>query len=497
MLSILLLVVLLVLFGSLLGLSGWIIQMQREQKRLRQALQRYNSLASQEATEAELNSKILIKQRELQELTQHQEQLRIQYDQSISQAQLDVRLDADIQQKQRMLSELARSEAHLSAEIRRLQQKLGQLNEEDDLQALGFYKPKYGFILSELYKQQFDVVVAQRKLMVKRGNAVICHKEWTVGEDAKKGKKMIADYLKILLVTFDSTCDTAISSAKSNNIERLEKTIRNAFERLNRWSKTLECEITEEYLRLRLRELDIKYEMEAKIQEEKERDKLLREQMVKERKEREAIEKARREEEEAALRELEQQQEIERIRREIEDSVGQQREQLEQQMKELEELRAKAKADKEDAISRARKLKSGYIYVISSLGSFEPGIYRICMTQSADPDKYVKDMNPVVPFPFNIYFKVFSEDASNTLYRLHQRFEERRVNKRNMRREFFRVSLDEINQAIDQIARETPFLKNIQRFDIIPLSEEYRWSRSSEQTNSQTPNSSYREDETA
>lgn len=484
---------------GLLGLSGaWIVQ-KRELERLRRTLQEASRLTPQERAEVQLNTDIRSKQRELSDLNQELEQLRLHYDQSISQAELYVRLDKDIQQKQRTLSELARSESHLSAEIRRLQQKLGQLNEEDNLQALGFYEPKYGFITSELYKQQFDAVVAQRKKMIRQGNAAICHKAWTVGEDAKKGKKMIADYLKILLGTFDSTCDTAISSAKSNNIERLEKTIQNSFERLNRWSKTLECEITEEYLHLRLRELDIKYEMEAKIQEEKEQDRIIREQMLKEKKEREAVEKARQEEEEAAQRELEHQQEIERIRQEIEQAVGEKRQQLELQEKELEQLRAKAQADRENAIARGRKLKRGYVFVVSSLGSFESGIYRIFMTQSAEPDKTVRDMDRFVPFPFNVYFKIFSEDVNDTLNRLHQRFQDRRVNKRNMRREFFRVSLDEINQAIDQIANETPFLKNIQRFDAIPLADEYRWSRPNEQGNSQTPNSTfrYRKDETA
>jgi len=208
----------------LLGLSGaWIIQMQREHDRLRQALQRYNSLVSQEEVEAELNSHILSKQGDLDKLIQQQEQLRVQYDRSVSQAELSVRLNSDIQQKQRTLSELARSQSHLTTEINRLQQKLDQLDEEDNLQALGFYEPKYSFITSELYKKQFDIVISQRKRMIKEGTAAICRKAWTVGEDVKKGKKLIDDYFKILLGTFDSTCDTAISSAKSNNIERLEK----------------------------------------------------------------------------------------------------------------------------------------------------------------------------------------------------------------------------------------------------------------------------------
>ena len=466
----------------LLGLSiGWIIYTQRERDRLRQALRRYDTLVSQEEAEAELSSDIRVKQRELEQITEKQEQLKLNYEQSLSQAEFDAELSSKIQQKQRTLSELVRTQEHLNIQINNLQQNLGQLKEEYDLQVLGFYEPKYDFISSELYQKQFNYIVSERKKMIKNGAAAICQKTWTVGEDAKKGRRMIDDYLKLLRGTFDNTCDSAISNARSNNVEKLEKNIKDVFERLNKWSRTLECEITEKYLQLRLRELDLKYEMEVKKQEERDRDKMNRERVAKDKKEREAIEKARQEEEEAIQRKLQHEQDIERIRQEIEESVGQQRKALELQMQELERLRAKAQSDEEDAVSRFRKLKSGFVYVISSIGSFEQGIYRICMTQSSDPDKYVRDMNPVVPFPFDVYFKIFSEDALDTLNRLHQIFQDRRVNKRNLRREFFRASLDEIDQAINEIARETPYLKNIQRFEAIPLADEYRWSRVSQQ----------------
>ncbi|MEH1891840.1 MAG: GIY-YIG nuclease family protein [Nostoc sp.] len=57
-------------------------------------------------------------------------------------------------------------------------------------------------------------------------------------------------------------------------------------------------------------------------------------------------------------------------------------------------------------------------------------------------DEYIKEMNPNVPFQFDIHFKIFSEDALETLQNLHQRFDDKRVNTANSRRDFFQVSID-------------------------------------------------------
>lgn len=428
----------------------WIQMQQREQNRLQKKLRRYESLSSKEERERQLTSNI-------DELLSEQEQLSIQ--------------------------------------VRSLQQKVSDLTETDYLQSLGFYEPKYDFINSEDYLYRFNQVTLERKRMIKNKMDTVSYKNWSVGEDEKKGKKMIDNYQSLIRGTFDIICDSAISDAKTSNVPRLEKRIRNNFERLNKLSEILECAITEQYLNLRLKELNLKYELEVKKQDERERDKLIREQLAQEKKQREAIEKARQEAEEAEQREKQYQEEREKIRQEMTQAVGQQLEELERKNGQLDRLIAKAQADKEDANLRTRNLKSGCIYVISSMGLLEQGIYRICMTQRDDPDRYIREMNPVVPFPFEIHFKVYSEDVSGTLKQLHQRFHTRRVNKVNDRREFFRVSLDEIDRAISAIANETGVLKNIQRFDVIPLVNEYLRTRAIERKENQSSTSSTNEQE--
>lgn len=82
-------------------------------------------------------------------------------------------------------------------------------------------------------------------------------------------------------------------------------------------------------------------------------------------------------------------------------------------------------------------------------------------------------MNPAVPFQFDVHFKIFSEDALDTLQRLHQHFDDKRVNVVNSRRDFFKVSIDEIEQAVKEIKKKTGVLR-IDVFEQAPQAYEYR-----------------------
>ncbi|WP_256423080.1 GIY-YIG nuclease family protein [Tolypothrix sp. PCC 7910] len=122
-------------------------------------------------------------------------------------------------------------------------------------------------------------------------------------------------------------------------------------------------------------------------------------------------------------------------------------------------------------MSESRRLKSGYVYVVSNIGSLGRDVYRICMTSRGD--EYIKEMNPNVPFQFDIHFKIYSEDASDTLQQLHQLFDDKRVNIVNSRRDFFKVSMDEIEQAVKAIKKKTGLLR-IDEFEQAPQAYEYR-----------------------
>ncbi|MGB3493007.1 MAG: DUF4041 domain-containing protein [Elainellaceae cyanobacterium] len=421
-------------------LAKVLIDIRNERDRLKRSLRRYESISSKEEMEQQLDSDISLKRKEFRKLLDEEDQLH--------------------------------------AQIQKIEHQKSELEEESYLREMGFYRPKYDFVTSRDYRAYFSKIITERKQIIKDGNAVVARQNWIVGEDnktgRKQGKELMRNYIKTVLETFDIVCNSSVSDARSTNINRLTKRINDTYEKLNKRSSILGCEITANYLRLRLEELALKYEMELKKQEEKEREKLIREQMKKEKKERELVEKARQQEEEAAERKAEYEREREKIRQEMLQSVGSQFEELRCQIEQYNQLIAEAQQDEESAIQRRRSIKSGKIYVLSSIGSLEKDVYRVFMTQSSTPEKYIRNMNPYVPFPFNIRLEISSEDVSSTLKKFHEKIEDRRVNLVNPRREFFKIPLEEITDAVYALCDETTdFRINIREFENIPLEDEY------------------------
>ena len=67
------------------------------------------------------------------------------------------------------------------------------------------------------------------------------------------------------------------------------------------------------------------------------------------------------------------------------------------------------------------------------------------MTCRLDPEERIRELGDAsVPFPFDIHAMIYSENAPELETALHTQFWERRVNRANDRKEFFRVSLGEI-----------------------------------------------------
>jgi hypothetical protein len=118
----------------------------------------------------------------------------------------------------------------------------------------------------------------------------------------------------------------------------------------------------------------------------------------------------------------------------------------EYQMKRQEEKEA-ARQARED--QREQNARAGYIYVISNIGAFGEGIYKIGMTRRLEPMDRVDELGDAsVPFRFDVHALVFSDDAPTLEAKLHSHFDVGRLNKVNGRKEFFRADLKEIEAVI-------------------------------------------------
>lgn len=140
---------------------------------------------------------------------------------------------------------------------------------------------------------------------------------------------------------------------------------------------------------------------------------------------------------------------------------GERLDELNSQIAQLEQNLKDAHEAKERAISRAQETKSGHVYIISNLGSFGENVYKIGMTRRLEPMDRVKELGDAsVPFTFDLHAMIFSENAPELENLLHKEFDDRRINKVNYRKEYFKVTLDEIEQVIkDKYEKEVDFIK--------------------------------------
>jgi hypothetical protein len=141
----------------------------------------------------------------------------------------------------------------------------------------------------------------------------------------------------------------------------------------------------------------------------------------------------------------------------------------------LEELIHKLEAELHDAIdrkakaiARAQLTRSGWVYVLSNIGTMGETVFKIGMTRRLEPLERVKELGDAsVPFPFDVHAMIFSEDAPRLEAALHNRFADRRVNLVNLRREYFAVTLQEVQQAVAELFGPVTFRTK-------PEAEQYR-----------------------
>ena len=98
-------------------------------------------------------------------------------------------------------------------------------------------------------------------------------------------------------------------------------------------------------------------------------------------------------------------------------------------------------------------------------------MYKIGMTRRLEPMDRIKELSSAsVPFEFDVHAMIFSDDAPALEASLHQHFKKNSVNKINFRKEFFRVSLDEVEKYVKEN------FNNTVEFTKTALATEYRQS---------------------
>ena len=239
-------------------------------------------------------------------------------------------------------------------------------------------------------------------------------------------------------------------------IERLRKVA----EVIERLGKTMNIRIAPEYLKVRVRELELTADFLQKEAEEKEAERVERERLREERNVHLEIERER------ARLEKERQHYTNALKALVAkgDDAGAAR---------LREQLGDVQRAIEDVDYRAANIRAGYLYVISNLGSFGEQMVKVGMTRRLDPMDRIRELSDAsVPFNFDVHALFFSKDAVGIETALHTRLAEQRVNLVNQRREFFRATPLQAKAHLAELAGE------LLQFQDVPEALEYRESLS-------------------
>jgi hypothetical protein len=346
----------------------------------------------------------------------------------------------ETQRAEREVAALAQSSSDLRGQILVWEETLL-------LESFALYEPKFKLVTSQEYKSRLDNVRDRQKALIKNGDAATGNMDWTVNDSKAQGRKLVNDMIKLVIRSFNNEADACVDNVKFDNVELGEKRILKSFETCNRLGKIMSVEISRTYLSLKLDELHLAHEFQIKKQEEKEEAKRAREELREQQKLEQEIRAARdkiakeRKHFTTAMRDL--QARLERAESEDERTA------LLAKLAEVEAGRAELETEEKLIDYREQNAKAGYVYVISNLGAFGEGIYKIGMTRRLEPMDRVDELGDAsVPFWFDVHAMVFSNNAPALEAKLHEHFAEGRLNKVNGRKEFFRADITEIELVI-------------------------------------------------
>jgi hypothetical protein len=264
---------------------------------------------------------------------------------------------------------------------------------------------------------------------------------------------------KVLLRAYNAEAENALKATKAGNLQTAQTRLTRAAEQIARSGTMIDLRIEDRYHELRLEELQLASAHLRVLQAEKEMERERRAELREQAKasaelqaEHDRLDKERAHYA-ATLAALESNGDLEgaaRMRTRIEDVD-----------------RALVEVD-----YRAANVRAGYVYVISNVGAFGERMVKIGMTRRLEPmDRVVELGDASVPFRFDVHALFFADDAVGVEAMLHRTFADHRVNRINLRREFFYVTPDEVLEALKAHAVE------IVEFASHPAAEEYRASR--------------------
>ena len=324
----------------------------------------------------------------------------------------------------------------LEGKVAALRAELVELDDAVLLQHVGIYEYHHPLENAEAYKDRLAALRERIRDANRSGAAILATDKFAYNNSLAQGRKFVADFSKLMLRAYNAEADSCVRAMRAGALQTAVKRLDAAATSIARLGTMMQMRVAPDYHALRLEELELTADFNAKRLEEKELEREERERLREERK--------------------------------VAQELAAQREKLDKQRAhylnalatlestgspdEIADLRARLD-QVDDAISqndyRAANVRAGYVYVISNIGAFGPGVVKIGMTRRLEPMDRVRELGDAsVPFGFDVHALFFADDAVTLENELHKAFAPRRVNRVNLRREFFFATPAEVRDVV-------------------------------------------------
>lgn len=325
--------------------------------------------------------------------------------------------------------------------------KLGMKALNEKIEGFGTeYLVTYNSLLDEMSEQLAGQSVSDK---VKQIRAEIKHqiKNGTAIKSSLQDKDELRRASLLVLEAFNCKVESSLNKLKSTNVGNITAEIKNSFDIINMNSIGLKTSIEKSYLKMRIDEAKLGAILHEERERQKEQQRALKEDMREE-------ERVNREQERLA-KEIEYEEKIKEAM--LKEAMLKANEASEADKAIYEqrvfELQAEVDAVKMKAqrVSMAQLTKVGTVYIISNIGSFGEGILKIGMTRRLNPKDRIDELSSAsVPFEFDVHSLINTTDAPKLESELHNYFNDRRVNKVNLKKEFFKVDVSEVKEVLSQ-----------------------------------------------
>ena len=358
-----------------------------------------------------------------------------------------------------MESELSVKRTALQREIDGLQQRVVKTQETEILQEVGIYEYRHPLSDSVTYKAELAKLQDRIKSTVRQDAAVLAAQGWTVNGSEAQGRRMIRDYSKLMLRAYNAEADNLVRGLKPYKLDSAIERLNTVAATIERLGKTMSIRVAHQYHLLRIKELELTADYQEMLAREKEKEREERERLREQRKLEQEIARER------ARLEKERQHYANALQALLDKGDTEAAERMRAQLEDVD--RAIEEVDYREANVRA-----GYVYVISNLGALGEKMIKVGMTRRLDPMDRIRELSDAsVPFNFDVHALFFSEDAYGIEAKMHHRLAERRVNRVNLRREFFYATPSEARDLLKELTGE------LLQFEEVPEALEYHQSR--------------------